>query len=575
MCDARHAQADWKEDPLANVSSKPSSPPPPEGLLWGEGESSTGRKQPERSPELKGVFGAGASVVTGPDIEKGSAAHSGPARDAQEGDPSTSGEHLAAQSRRRLEPPTNPALRAQGLWTNAARDTSEPPPPHQKVVNLPRAVLGEGPPSQPLRPQLDPVLPDAPVANENAQLPAAALQPSAAPEAPAVSTPVAAAPAVSTPAAPAAIKEWVSGPPSELERETPADRTVTLPPLLGGRRAPSEPLQPKAPEPAPAAPAAHEPAAPAPSAAPVTQPKAAEPAPQPKAPEPAVVPAPAAAAASGGPSVGMRLALVFAFALLLLLVLLGGGLFGLWRLPWSAPAPKPVPDAASSETHTATSTRSAPEEAVEARIAASRAELAKTAPSPSTPEQPAERAEPTEPTEPAQPAAAAPPTPAAEAAPQPSTTPSPAPAAPSPAPAAAQPAAPQPSAAAISPSRAEPGQPFNSDEFLRELRKARELIVAKNPAEAETLLLSWVDRAPTDPRVGELLTQAYLDQGQGEKALATMQQVVRKRPKRALSRVLLGDALDVTGNKAAAKAAWREALELDPNNKPAQRRVKE
>ena len=115
---------------MANLSSKPSSYPPPEGLLWGESEPNPARRALEPAPELKGVFGAGASNVTRPKA----AVSAGTPRDVLEQPLPLDNEQRRARAR---------AARAHGLWNNAARDPSESVPNTQpKLGTLPRAVLG-------------------------------------------------------------------------------------------------------------------------------------------------------------------------------------------------------------------------------------------------------------------------------------------------------------------------------------------------------------------------------------------------------------------------------------------------
>ena len=54
-----------------------------------------------------------------------------------------------------------------------------------------------------------------------------------------------------------------------------------------------------------------------------------------------------------------------------------------------------------------------------------------------------------------------------------------------------------------------------------------------------------------------------------------IESAIRRRRGRAEFRVLLGDARQQAGDAAGAQAAWREALELDPDNRAAHQRLGE
>jgi predicted Zn-dependent protease len=102
---------------------------------------------------------------------------------------------------------------------------------------------------------------------------------------------------------------------------------------------------------------------------------------------------------------------------------------------------------------------------------------------------------------------------------------------------------------------------------------ARAELRARNPAGAEAVLRPLLDANPEDHHIGELLVQALIDGRKGSEAAALAQRIIKKRPKRAVYRVLLGDAYRASGAMNAARAAWREALELEPDNKEALRRL--
>ena len=105
------------------------------------------------------------------------------------------------------------------------------------------------------------------------------------------------------------------------------------------------------------------------------------------------------------------------------------------------------------------------------------------------------------------------------------------------------------------------------------LKFARRELRAKNPAAAEAALRPLLDQNADDHHIAELLVQALIDQRKGNEAASLAQRIIKKRPKRALYRVLLGDAYRVSGAMTAANAAWREALELEPDNREAMKRL--
>lgn len=155
--------------------------------------------------------------------------------------------------------------------------------------------------------------------------------------------------------------------------------------------------------------------------------------------------------------------------------------------------------------------------------------------------------------QPAEPPAAAPAAPdkTAQAAPAPDTTPTP------------EPAARQP--------QAEPPAPSASPE--QQFALARAQLRAKDFASAEALLRMILERNPDDHHAAEGLAFALLSQGQASAALPYAEQIVRKRPKRAPYRILLGDIKRAAGDRAGAVEAYRQALKLEPDSRDAKRRL--
>ncbi|MGE3630985.1 MAG: tetratricopeptide repeat protein, partial [Sandaracinaceae bacterium] len=69
--------------------------------------------------------------------------------------------------------------------------------------------------------------------------------------------------------------------------------------------------------------------------------------------------------------------------------------------------------------------------------------------------------------------------------------------------------------------------------------------------------------------LGELL----LARNQPSAAIELFERAVRRRPRRASYRVLLGDARAAGGDAAGARRDWEEALSIDPEDRRAQQRL--
>jgi predicted Zn-dependent protease len=184
-------------------------------------------------------------------------------------------------------------------------------------------------------------------------------------------------------------------------------------------------------------------------------------------------------------------------------------------------------------------------------------------------------------------AAPAAPAPAAPAATPVPAAPAPQTGAAEPAPVAEQPAAPEPALPAVPTMTAEEAAPAHNaaDSEAEEaadppsvdtasvISAAKSELRSNNPTAAEALLQPLLEANPDDHHIAEIMARALLARGDAGKALSLTQRIVRKRPKRASYRVLLGDALRRAGDEAGAQAAYREALALDPNERDAQRRL--
>ena len=113
-----------------------------------------------------------------------------------------------------------------------------------------------------------------------------------------------------------------------------------------------------------------------------------------------------------------------------------------------------------------------------------------------------------------------------------------------------------------------------SPEVAPTLTEARTELRAGRPKEAEALLRPLIEKHPDDHHVAEALAQALLARGAAVEAVGFAQRIVKKQPKRASYRVLLGDALRRAGDEPSAKLAYKDALALDPKLREAQRRLK-
>jgi predicted Zn-dependent protease len=274
---------------------------------------------------------------------------------------------------------------------------------------------------------------------------------------------------------------------------------------------------------------------------------------QPETARPAPAPVPAAAhvpkvAHSSPPNTIVWLALIVIAAVVALWFI--GAAIGFWSLPWGKSASgrnlnKAIPAKSLPEMHAA---------------------------APSTQELAA-------PTAAAAPAAAAMATATAtaltiSAAPQPSAA--------APAPGAAQPEAAVMEADEAAPLRAPTLSGTNLDDLMDPpspevaptLTAARAELRAGRPKEAEALLRPLLDKFADDHHVAEALAQALLARGAAVEAVGFAQKIVKKHPKRASYRVLLGDALRRAGDEPSAKLAYKDALALDPKLREAQRRLK-
>lgn len=105
------------------------------------------------------------------------------------------------------------------------------------------------------------------------------------------------------------------------------------------------------------------------------------------------------------------------------------------------------------------------------------------------------------------------------------------------------------------------------------LGKARSFLDDDEGEKAVAVMRELLRREPRNHHAMEMLAKALIDQDQGAEAAKWAAGAVARRPKRARYRVLQGDALLMAGDQAAARAAWQKALQLEPGNKAIKRRL--
>jgi hypothetical protein len=133
-----------------------------------------------------------------------------------------------------------------------------------------------------------------------------------------------------------------------------------------------------------------------------------------------------------------------------------------------------------------------------------------------------------------------------------------------------------PTVAAATPAEPQPAQssagatPNDNSKLLQSARAKHE---ADDLVGAEALLRRGLASDPSDHHLAEELVRVLIDRGRGPEAVKYAIEIVHKRPKRVSYRLLEGDARLLTGDKPGAERAWREALAVEPDNKDAKRRL--
>jgi hypothetical protein len=524
---------------LANFPSKQGNNLPPDGLLWGDGELGGLRRRTPAggSPDVKGVFGEGASVVAVPPRPPPAPGPAGPAAVASlfASDLRVATPAVATDDNRAH--PDQSGAKNRGLWSGAETEPATRPRIRMPHHGLPRAVAGGSAQTAAA----------GSISGVQASVPNVAPQPDVTDSA-----------------------EFAVAKPAELELESAAASRV-LPPASPNVQ-PAQRAEPPAPDAVAHATQRALIHAPNTSVSPSSHAQ--------RSAMPAELQPVSSIPASRGDlartslplvAAGIRPRRVTAARLLLgafgILIAVSAGLIagaqaGLWTLPPAAAAMLGH-EAAPAPLHPTQPVAPTPLAAQPAPVA----QVPSALPS-AVAEPPAEPTRPTE-QEPTQLGA------------QP-TTAEPAQAkAPGNAPEELEPAPAEPVAAHPEPAvtHAAPVQPATTNEGttsvsnLKLLQQARAKQQADDLPEAEALLRRALANDPDDHHSMEVLVQVLIEGERGPEALKYAEEIVRKRPKRASYRVLAGDALLLTGDKIGAQRAWREALALEPGNREARRRL--
>jgi Flp pilus assembly protein TadD len=118
-----------------------------------------------------------------------------------------------------------------------------------------------------------------------------------------------------------------------------------------------------------------------------------------------------------------------------------------------------------------------------------------------------------------------------------------------------------------------PGTPGDRAVAQKMVALARQKLKSRDAKGAADLMLRQVTNDPEDHHAMEVLVRAWIAMGRGDDAVGYAELIVKKRPRRAAYRVLEGDARLSAGDAAGAQVAWRVALQLEPDNVEAKRRL--
>jgi Flp pilus assembly protein TadD len=117
------------------------------------------------------------------------------------------------------------------------------------------------------------------------------------------------------------------------------------------------------------------------------------------------------------------------------------------------------------------------------------------------------------------------------------------------------------------------GSDATEPQDLQSLLKRAQRLLASNPGAARDLFEQARTLDPVNPHAHAGLSEAFLKLRENSAALSHAQAAVRLRPRRSQYQVLLGNVLAALGRHDEAVAAWSKALELDPDDAEAARRL--
>lgn len=110
--------------------------------------------------------------------------------------------------------------------------------------------------------------------------------------------------------------------------------------------------------------------------------------------------------------------------------------------------------------------------------------------------------------------------------------------------------------------------------LARNVHEAEASLKNKDVARAERFFRRAIVLDPDSMPASRGLAAALNQLGDGPAALRWAQRALAREPRDPDSHVVLGDALSLVGDKAAAEREWREANRLDPSNQAAQQRIR-
>ena len=97
---------------------------------------------------------------------------------------------------------------------------------------------------------------------------------------------------------------------------------------------------------------------------------------------------------------------------------------------------------------------------------------------------------------------------------------------------------------------------------------ATKKLAEDDPKGAEALMREALTNDPDDHHAMEVLVRALIDQDRGAEAVPFARRMVKRRSRRVPYRLLLGDALLMTGDENGARREWKAALEIEPKRSP-------